>query len=76
MTWARHTNTAGPTASDTQSAALPFLLGAVVGGLAGAVLGAALGRHTTDAVLSIVNAVDKRAGRSKRDRPRFELLLQ
>lgn len=69
-------NEAVSTAGGDQSVALPFLLGAVVGGLAGAVLGAALGRHTSDAVLTIVNAVDKRAGRSKRDRPRFELLLQ
>ena len=61
---------------EEQSVALPFLLGAVVGGLAGAVIGAALGRYSSHAFLTIVNAVDKRAGRSKRDRPRFELLLQ
>jgi outer membrane lipoprotein SlyB len=62
--------------SEDQSMAVPFLLGAVVGGVAGAVLGAALGRYSSSALLTIVNAVDKRAGRPKRDRPRFELLLQ
>jgi outer membrane lipoprotein SlyB len=64
------------TQGEDQSMAVPFLLGAVVGGLAGAVIGAALGRYSSHAFLTIVNAVDKRAGRSKRDRPRFELLLQ
>jgi hypothetical protein len=73
MTPTERDSTAG---EDDQSIALPFLLGAVVGGLAGAVIGAALGRYSTDAMLSIVNAVDKRAGRTKRDRPRFDLLLQ
>jgi len=67
---------AGPVTSEEQSVALPFLLGAVVGGLAGAVLGAVLGRHSGEVVSSLVNAVDKRAGRSPKDRPRFELLLQ
>jgi outer membrane lipoprotein SlyB len=64
------------TGSDEQSMAVPFLLGAVVGGLAGAVIGAALGRYSSGAVLMIVNAVDRRSLKSKRDRPRFDLLLQ
>ena len=58
------------------TAALPFLLGAVVGGLAGAIVGAVLGRHSDDAVSSLANAVDRKAGRNPEDRPRFELLLQ
>ncbi len=59
-----------------QSPALTFLMGAVVGGLAGALVGAMLGRHSGDAMSSLVNAVDKKAGRNPKDRPRFELLLQ
>ena len=62
--------------SEEQSMALPFLLGAVVGGVAGAVLGAALGRYSSGAVVVILNAFDRRSARSKRDRPRFDLLLQ
>jgi outer membrane lipoprotein SlyB len=69
-------NTTVTASGEEQSMAVPFLLGAVVGGVAGAVLGAALGRYSSSALLTIVNAVDRRAGRSKRDRPRFELLLQ
>jgi outer membrane lipoprotein SlyB len=65
-----------PDSGEDQSVAIPFLVGAVVGGLAGAMLGAALGRQTAGALSTLFNAVDKRAGRPKRDRPRFELLLQ
>ena len=73
---ARSDNTVAHSQDNDQSAALPFLMGAVVGGLAGAVVGAVLGRHSGGAVSSLVNAVDKRAGRNHKDRPRFELLLQ
>ncbi|MBX3069726.1 MAG: hypothetical protein KF883_04420 [Thermomicrobiales bacterium] len=59
-----------------QSPALPFLMGAVVGGLAGALVGAMLGRHSGEAVSSLVNVVDKKANRNRKDRPRFDLLLQ
>lgn len=73
---ARSGKTTSRTTESESSAALPFLLGAVVGGLAGAIVGAVLGRHSTDAVESLTNVVDRKAGRNPKDRPRFELLLQ
>ncbi|MGD9711124.1 MAG: hypothetical protein AB7V46_03545 [Thermomicrobiales bacterium] len=63
-------------AEQESSPALLFLVGAVVGGLAGAIVGAVLGRHSGDAVSSLAHAVDRKAGRNPKDRPRFELLLQ
>lgn len=64
------------TVQRSQSPTLPFLLGAVVGGLTGALIGAVLGRHSGDAMSTLINTVDKRAGRDPQERPRFELLLQ
>jgi len=62
--------------ADRVGVVVPFLLGTAVGGVAGAVVGTLLSRHTTHAIVALINMVDRRLSARDRDELRFELLLQ